>query len=70
MNPLFLIPPPVPDIEQLEAQTKIQDIGQSENTPTKQKRDVFEERLRDWHLWKYRFNTVVFGPRLDNSNKD
>ena len=46
MNPLFVVPPPIPDIEQLEARAKIQDMGQNENTPAKQKLDVFEERLR------------------------
>ncbi|KAA0056623.1 girdin-like [Cucumis melo var. makuwa] len=33
-------------IEHLEAQAKIQDIGQNENTLAKQKLDVLEERLR------------------------
>ena len=46
MNTLFVVPPPVPDIEQLEAQAKIQDTGQNENTPVKQKLDVLEKRLR------------------------
>ncbi|KAA0063869.1 Gag-pro-like protein [Cucumis melo var. makuwa] len=45
-NPHFLVPFFVPDIEQLEVQAKIQDMGQNENTPAKQKLDVLEERLR------------------------
>ncbi|KAA0032159.1 Gag-pro-like protein [Cucumis melo var. makuwa] len=45
MNSLFVVPPSVPDIEQLEAQAKIQDTGQNKNTPAKQKLDVLEERL-------------------------
>ncbi|KAA0036950.1 uncharacterized protein E6C27_scaffold86G00300 [Cucumis melo var. makuwa] len=36
----------VPSIEHLEAQAKIQDMEQNENTPAKQKLDVLEERLR------------------------
>ncbi|TYK18657.1 uncharacterized protein E5676_scaffold390G00210 [Cucumis melo var. makuwa] len=45
-NPLYVVPPIVPGIEHLEAQAKIQDMGQNENTPAKQKLDVLEERLR------------------------
>ncbi|KAA0045013.1 Gag-pro-like protein [Cucumis melo var. makuwa] len=44
-NPLYAVPPIVPGIEHLEAQAKIQDMGQNENTPTKEKLDVLEERL-------------------------
>ena len=45
MNSFFTAPPPVSDIEQLEAQAKIQDMGQNVNTPAKQKLDVLEEIL-------------------------
>ncbi|KAA0055645.1 Gag-pro-like protein [Cucumis melo var. makuwa] len=45
-NLLYAVPPHVRDIEQLEAQAKIQNMGQNENTPTKKKLDVLEERLR------------------------
>ncbi|TYK05098.1 CACTA en-spm transposon protein [Cucumis melo var. makuwa] len=45
-DPLYIVPPSVPGIEHLEAQGKIQDMGQNENTPTKQNLDVLEERLR------------------------
>ncbi|KAA0055605.1 retrotransposon protein [Cucumis melo var. makuwa] len=45
-NPLYVVPPPVPDIKELEAQVKIQDMGQNENTPAKQKLDVLKERFR------------------------
>ena len=52
MNSLFAIPPPIPEIEQLEAQAKIQDMGQNENTPAKQKLDVLEERLQAIEMLK------------------
>ncbi|KAL0533815.1 hypothetical protein IC582_028086 [Cucumis melo] len=45
-NPLYVVPPIIPGIEHLEAQAKIQDMEQNENTPAKQKLDVLEERLR------------------------
>ncbi|KAA0046903.1 Gag-pro-like protein [Cucumis melo var. makuwa] len=45
-NSLYVVPPIVPGIKHLEAQAKIQDMGQNENTPAKQKLDVLEERLR------------------------
>ncbi|KAL0544948.1 hypothetical protein IC582_020078 [Cucumis melo] len=46
-NPLYVVPPIVQGIEHLEAQAKIQDMGQNENTPAKQKLDVLEERLQE-----------------------
>ena len=46
MNQIFVVPPPILDIEQLEAHVKIQDMRQIENTPAKQKLDVLEERLQ------------------------
>ena len=46
MKSLFDVPPPVLDIEQLEAEAKIQDMGINENTAAKQKLDVLEEILR------------------------
>ncbi|TYK20949.1 uncharacterized protein E5676_scaffold284G00970 [Cucumis melo var. makuwa] len=46
MNPLYVVPPIVPNIEHLEARAKIQDMGQNKNTPAKQKLDVLEKRLR------------------------
>ncbi|KAA0032112.1 Gag-pro-like protein [Cucumis melo var. makuwa] len=45
-NSLYAVPPLVPGIEHLEAQAKIEDMGQNENTPAKQKLDVLEERLQ------------------------
>ncbi|KAA0060421.1 uncharacterized protein E6C27_scaffold22G002400 [Cucumis melo var. makuwa] len=45
-DPLYVVPPIVPGVEHLEAQAKIQDMGQNENTLAKQKLDVLEERLR------------------------
>ncbi|TYK16441.1 uncharacterized protein E5676_scaffold21G002390 [Cucumis melo var. makuwa] len=45
-NLLYVVPPLVPSIKHLEAQAKIQDMRQNENTPAKQKLDVLEERLR------------------------
>ncbi|KAA0063218.1 Gag-pro-like protein [Cucumis melo var. makuwa] len=45
-NSLYVVPPPVPNIKQLEAQAKIQDMGQNENTPAKQKLEDLEERLQ------------------------
>ena len=45
MNPLFDIPHSIPDIEQLEVQTKIQDNGQNENTPAKQKTRCFGRKI-------------------------
>ncbi|KAA0058862.1 Gag-pro-like protein [Cucumis melo var. makuwa] len=45
-NPMYVVPPIVPGIEHLEAQAKIQDMGQNKNTPTKQKLDVLEEILQ------------------------
>ncbi|TYJ97621.1 Gag-pro-like protein [Cucumis melo var. makuwa] len=46
MNPLYVVPPPVPGIKHLEAHARIQDMGQDESTPAKQKLDVLEERLQ------------------------
>ncbi|KAA0036947.1 uncharacterized protein E6C27_scaffold86G00270 [Cucumis melo var. makuwa] len=45
-NLLYVVPPIIPCIEHLEAQAKIQDMEQNENTLAKQKLDVLEERLR------------------------
>ncbi|KAA0055069.1 RNA-directed DNA polymerase (Reverse transcriptase), Ribonuclease H-like protein [Cucumis melo var. makuwa] len=45
-NPLYAVSPPVPCIEHLEAQAKIQHMGKNENTSTKQKLDVLEDRMR------------------------
>ncbi|KAA0051495.1 Gag-pro-like protein [Cucumis melo var. makuwa] len=45
-NPLLVVPPPVSNIEQFEAQAKVQDMGKNENIPAKQKLDVLEERLQ------------------------
>ena len=42
----FDVPPPVPNIEQLEARAKIQDMKQNENTSAKQKLDILKEKLR------------------------
>ncbi|KAA0051062.1 Gag-pro-like protein [Cucumis melo var. makuwa] len=43
---LYVVPPLVLGIEHLEAQAKIQDMGQNENAPAKQKLNVLEERSR------------------------
>ena len=45
MNPIFDVPPPVPNIEQLEARAKIQDMRQNENTPAKQKTRCFGRKI-------------------------
>ncbi|KAA0040364.1 girdin-like [Cucumis melo var. makuwa] len=58
-------------IEHLEAQAKIQDMGQNENTPAKQKLDVLEERLRAIEGTDVygKCNTIVLGAKLEHSSK-